>query len=150
MRILVYNIAYGTGSPVSALEMAAGIRNYIRTPERYLDAITKLVRRCRVDVAGFLEVDRGSFRTGGRNQLLELSQAVGSGGNVRVQHKYQPGSTLGRLPYLRHQTNALLVRDPLRQEHWSDFMPCGAKRLILGCCVEDAVESQCSVTTTTT
>ncbi|MBE6368968.1 MAG: hypothetical protein E7056_02260 [Lentisphaerae bacterium] len=136
MRILVYNIAYGTGSPLGAWEMAAGVRNYIRTPERYFDAIKRMVRRCRADAAGFLEVDGGSFRTRGKSQLQELTEALDAE-RMPARSKYAPDSPLNHLPYWRWQTNALLVRSGLSQQQKVDFMPCGTKRLILECKVQD-------------
>ncbi|MBE6367367.1 MAG: endonuclease/exonuclease/phosphatase family protein [Lentisphaerae bacterium] len=132
MRLLVYNIAYGTGSPRNTLQLLAGAARYVRTPERYFRAITHLVRHFRPDVAGFLETDNGSFRTGGTSQVAVLSDLLQSSGNGGFYTKYAPQSYLAKLPYCRHQTNALLVRNAVAGREWRDFMPCGAKRLILG------------------
>ena len=133
MRLLVYNIAYGTGSPRSTLQLLTGAARYVRTPERYFNAIAHLVRHYRPDVAGFLETDNGSFRTGGTSQVAVLSDLLQSSGNGGFYTKYAPQSYLAKLPYCRHQTNALLVRNAAAWREWRDFMPCGAKRLILGC-----------------
>ena len=133
MKLLVYNIAYGTGSPRTALQTSAGAARYLRTPERYFNAITHLVRHHQPDVAGFLETDNGSFRTGGSSQTAVLSELLKSPLNGPFFTKYAPDSYLSKLPYCRHQTNALLVRNNAGEDEWIDFMPCGAKRLILGC-----------------
>lgn len=133
MRLLVYNIAYGTGSPRNTLQMLTGAANYLRAPERYFKAIAHLVRHYQPDVAGFLETDNGSFRTGGVSQTAVLADLLQSSFNGNFHTKYAPGSYLSRLPYCRHQSNALLVRNGSARREWRDFMPCGAKRLILGC-----------------
>lgn len=133
MRLLVYNIAYGTGSPRGTWQQVAAAVNYVRTPQRYFNAIAHLVRHYSPDVAGFLEADNGSFRTGGSSQVADLSELLRSGSNGNFMTKYAPGSYLAKLPYCRHQTNALLVRNGNAEREWYDFMPCGAKRLILGC-----------------
>lgn len=131
MRLLVYNIAYGTGSPKNTLELIAGAANYLRTPERYFNAIAHLVRHKQPDVAGFLETDNGSFRTGGVSQTAKLSELLKAPANGSFFTKYAPKSYLSKLPYCRHQTNALLVKNGAAQAEDADFMPCGAKRLIL-------------------
>lgn len=131
MRLLVYNIAYGTGSPKNTLEIIAGAANYLRTPERYFNAIAHLVRHKRPDVAGFLETDNGSFRTGGFSQTAHLAELLKTPGNGNFYTKYAPGSYLAKLPYCRHQTNVLLVKNGAAQAEDVHFMPCGAKRLIL-------------------
>ena len=133
MRLLVYNIAYGTGSPRNTLELLGNAPRYLRTPERYFSAIVHLVRHFSPDAAGFLEIDKGSFRTGGISQTARLAELLQNDPEKRFYSKYAPGSYLSRLPYCRHQTNALLVRNGLAESEWVDFMPCGAKRLILGC-----------------
>ena len=133
MRLLVYNIAYGTGSPRTTLELLGNAPRYLRTPERYFAAIVHLVRHFSPDVAGLLEIDNGSFRTRGVSQTARLAELLQSDPEKRFFSKYAPGSYLARLPYCRHQTNALLVRNALAEAEWVDFMPCGAKRLILGC-----------------
>jgi len=131
MRLLVYNIAYGTGSPGSKWQLIAGAASYLRTSDRYFNAIVHLVRHYSPDAAGFLETDNGSMRTGGKSQVAELAKLLQSPLNGRFYTKYAPGSYLSTLPYCRHQTNALFIRNGAAQREEADFMPCGAKRLIL-------------------
>ena len=45
MRLLVYNIAYGTGSPKGAAGHILGAANYLRAPERYFSSIRGFVER---------------------------------------------------------------------------------------------------------
>lgn len=133
MRLLVYNIAYGTGSPGTALQYITGAANYLRAPERYFRAIANLVRHYHPDVAGFLETDHGSFRTRGTSQIDELAKILGTRRHGEFFSKYAPGSYLSSLPYYRHQSNALLIRDHAAAREWAEFMPCGTKRLVLAC-----------------
>ena len=137
MRLLVYNIAYGTGSPRTALELLGNAPSYLRPQERYFKAITHLVAHFSPDVAGFLEIDKGSFRTRGVSQTAQLAELLQNDPEKPFYSKYAPNSYLSRLPYCRHQTNALLVRSGMAETEWVDFMPCGAKRLILGCCYQN-------------
>ena len=132
MRLLVYNIAYGTGSPRNTLQMLAGAANYVRAPDRYFKAISRWVRHYQPDVAGFLETDHGSFRTWGKSQLALLAELLQTPFDGNFFTKYAPQSYLAKLPYCRYQSNALLVRNNAASSEWCDFMPCGAKRLILG------------------
>ena len=76
MRLLVYNIAYGTGSPRTALELLGNAPSYLRTSDRYFRAIGHLVRHFSPDVAGFLEIDKGSFRTRGVSQTAQLAELL--------------------------------------------------------------------------
>lgn len=131
MRLLVYNIAYGTGSPGNTWQLIAGAAKYLRTPDRYFNAIAHLVRRYHPDIAGFLETDNGSLRTGGKSQVSELADILQSPLNGRFFTKYAPKSYLAKLPYCRHQTNALFIRNGAAESEVVDFMPCGTKRLIL-------------------
>lgn len=133
MRLLVYNIAYGTGSPRTALELLGNAPSYLRTSDRYFRAIGHLVRHFSPDVAGFLEIDKGSFRTRGISQTAQLAKLLQNDPGKNFCSKYAPNSYLSKLPYCRYQTNALLVRNGWAEAEWMDFMPCGAKRLILGC-----------------
>ena len=130
MRLLIYNIAYGTGSPRNHWQTLAGAANYLRTSERYFNSIIRLVRHYRPDAAGVLEIDHGSFRTGGKSQLEALAEELQAPFNGAFSCKYAPDSFLSKLPYCRHQTNMLFFRNGSVEAEWNEFMPCGGKRLI--------------------
>jgi len=131
MRLLVYNIAYGTGCPGGEAKRLLTAHRYLRTGDFHFDQIVGLVDDVQPDMIGLVEADSGSWRTSGKshpdtmerllNGLRPPSPATGS--------KYGPRSLLNRVPYLRSQTNALLTRT--ESEVKRHYFPCGAKKLIL-------------------
>lgn len=128
MRILIYNIAYGTGSPGSEPSRLVTGHRYLSAPERPLRKIGRFINAAAPDVAGLLETDLGSLRTGGVNQPDDL--AAGCGMIPFYSRKYAPAARWGNWPYLRHQGNALLTRsEPAHRE--TLYLPCGMKRLVL-------------------
>ena len=134
MRFLLYNIAYGTGSPRSASHHVFTMHRYLRTPHHHFEAIRDFVIRQRPDIVGLVEVDNGSVRFGRRNQVSELAR------DLSHEHswgrKYGNGAFTRYLPILRHQGNALLARGPLRQVS-HHFFERGFKRLIVEVTVDD-------------
>lgn len=133
MRLLVYNIAYGTGSPKGAAGHLLGMANYLRAPERYFASIRGFVERVRPDLAAIVEADGGSLRTGGVSQIAAITRILGDTAGTAFHSKYAPNSALARLPYCKHQTNVLLARNGSAKAERIDFFPAGAKRLIVSC-----------------
>lgn len=131
MRLLVYNIAYGTGCPGGEAKRLLTAHRYLRTGDFHFDQIVGLVDDVQPDMIGLVEADSGSWRTSGKshpdtverllNGLRAPSPATGS--------KYGPRSLLSRVPYLKSQTNALLTRT--ESEVKRHYFPCGTKKLIL-------------------
>ena len=128
MRFLIYNIAYGTGSPGSESRRLLTGHRYLAAPERPFRKISDFLAVKKPDVVGLLEADLGSLRTGGCNQVEILANHLGM--IPYFERKYAPGSRLQKLPYWRDQGNGILLRsaaDALQKE----FLSCGTKRLIL-------------------
>lgn len=131
MRLLVYNIAYGTGCPGGEAKRLLTAHRYLRTDAFHFDQIVGLVDDIQPDMIGLVEADSGSWRTSGKshpdtvdrllNGVRPPSPATGS--------KYGPRSLLNRVPYLKSQTNALLART--ESEVKRHYFPCGTKKLIL-------------------
>ncbi len=128
MKILLYNIAYGTGNPGGELKRVLSGHHFILAPERPFRKIRNFLTANRPDVICLIEADIGSRRTGHVNQVQSLAEHLGYRGFFR--QKYAPLSLLRRLPYLRHQANAILSREESVTEA-IDFFPRGAKKLIL-------------------
>ena len=74
MRILVYNIAYGTGGPKSYYDHINTASRYMRTSHTHLDEIMKFIGEADPDVLGLVEVDTGSYRT---NPSIRLKKSPG-------------------------------------------------------------------------
>ena len=128
MKIVVYNIAYGTGSPKGEARRLLTGHHYLAAPERPFRKIGMFLRAERPDVAGLVEADLGSPRTHGLNQPEALAKALGM--TAVYRRKYAPGSKLLAVPYLRSQGNAVLVRDA-EPDAMAGFFPRGMKKLIL-------------------
>ena len=131
MRLLVYNIAYGTGCPGGEARRLLSIHRYLRASRAPFRGLTGLVRELNPDVVGLVEADSGSWRTAGishpefvARMLYEVTGELPDAGS-----KYGPDSILSRIPYLRSQTNALLGRSGAEVKR--HYFPCGTKKLIL-------------------
>ena len=68
MRFVLYNIRYATGPKV---------RNSVRSSRKNLVRIATFLRELEPDLVGLIEVDQGSYRTGGKNQAEQLAEALG-------------------------------------------------------------------------
>ncbi|MDD3155288.1 MAG: endonuclease/exonuclease/phosphatase family protein [Victivallaceae bacterium] len=130
MKVVFYNIAYGTGNPGGKLGQLRMAYRYVRTPEVIFRKLAHFLRREKPDVVGIVEADRGSYRTGGLNQVAVLAELLGCASKCAA--KYAPSSLLRKLPWLRHQDNVLLSRK-IPSETFFYFMPRGTKRLVLAC-----------------
>jgi len=127
MRLMLFNIAYGTGGARSYPHRILTLHRYLRAPRRHFDQIQQFVRHTRPDILGLVEVDAGSVRTGRRNQVVELSRSLS---HFSYATKYGRTSVCRYLPIFRHQGNALLTRDRL-DACVHHFCRVGLKRLIV-------------------
>jgi len=131
MRLLVYNIAYGTGCPGGEAKRLLTLHRYLRTSSLHFEQIVGLVDDLKPDMIGLVEADSGSRRTSGRSHP-EVMDRVLNGNRPPVPtpgSKYGPFSVLNRIPYLKNQTNALLSRSDSEEKR--HYFPCGTKKLIL-------------------
>ncbi len=128
MKILIYNIAYGTGSPGAEYKRLLTGHRYLTAPKRPFRKIVGMIGALQPDVVGLLEADLGSFRTRGVDHAATLADELDLNSHSKL--KYSPGSAFARLPYWKHQGNALLTRGG-DCEYAVDFFPRGTKKLIL-------------------
>lgn len=119
MRFVHYNIRYATG-PYA--------HNYVRSSRRNMERITSFLRELEPDLVGLVEVDQGSYRSGGQNQAELLAEALGHYHSHSI--KYDQGSFWRRIPVLKQQGNAFLARDRIRNETFHYFER-GMKRLVI-------------------
>ncbi len=128
MKVVVYNIAYGTGCPKGEARRLITGHHYLAAPERPLRKIGTFLRGEKPDIAGLLEADLGSPRTHGCNQAEVLAEMTGL--TPVYFRKYAPDSKLLSLPYWRSQGNAVLVQDA-EPDAAAGFLPRGMKKLVL-------------------
>ena len=119
MRFVLYNIRYGTG---------VKMRNLLSPSSRNLERITAFMRELQPDLVGLIEVDHGSYRTGGKNQAELIAASLGHYHSYSV--KYMENSFWRNVPVLRRQGNAFLARDRIRNETFH-FFAHGMKRLVM-------------------
>jgi endonuclease/exonuclease/phosphatase family metal-dependent hydrolase len=119
MRFVLYNIRYATGPKV---------QHYMRSSHRNLERIGGFLRELEPDLVGLIEVDHGSYRSGGQNQSELLAQSLGHYHSHAV--KYGQRSFWRRVPVLKDQGNAFLARDRIRNETFH-FFDSGMKRLVI-------------------
>ncbi len=119
MRFLLYNIRYATG---------VRAHQFMFSSRKNLARITSFLRAQEADVIGLIEVDHGSYRTGGKNQAQILADSLGHFHSYSV--KYEEKSLWRHVPVLGQQGNAFLTRDRIRNEKFH-FFDCGMKRLVI-------------------
>lgn len=128
MRLLLYNIAYGTGCPDSLGESIVTAHRYFITPERHLDDIISFIGSAHADIVGLVEVDTGSFRTDFTNQAEKVASKLQHYHHCDV--KYGIDSIGRHIPILRRQANAILTKKKF-SPHSFHFFPIGFKKLII-------------------
>ena len=119
MRFLLYNIRYATGP---------SLHRSISSSRKNLERISTFLRDLEPDLVGLIEVDHGSYRSGGKNQAEMLAKALGHYHSHSI--KYKQGSLWRQLPVLKKQGNAFLTRDRIRNETFH-FFERGMKRLVI-------------------
>jgi len=119
MRFVLYNIRYGTGLKV---------HDFVRSSNRNLERIAAFLRQQEPDLVGLIEVDLGSYRSGGKNQAQLLAESLGHFHSHAI--KYEERSFWRRLPVLGKQGNAFLARDRICNETFH-FFEQGMKRLVI-------------------
>jgi endonuclease/exonuclease/phosphatase family metal-dependent hydrolase len=128
MRILVYNIAYGTGCPGPGHRRLLTAHRYLKTNNDVFARISAFIESSNADIVGLVEADSGSYRTGYRDQISELASTL--------QHyhiksvKYGIKSISRTIPILNMQSNALLTSD-MNAEGKLHFFTKGMKKLVI-------------------
>jgi len=124
MRFVLYNIRYGTGGG----KLHFPLQGYLGRNGETLDQIGDFLHDLHPDVAGLVEVDAGSYRTGKTNQAQTLAEKLGHYHVYRS--KYGTESWTRRIPIFNQQGNAFIVRDSGHRETFHYF-DRGMKRLII-------------------
>lgn len=119
MRFVLYNIRYATGPRM---------HHYVRPSRRNLERIAGFLGDLEPDLVGLIEVDHGSYRSGGKNQSELLAETLGHYHSHSV--KYGENSFWRRVPVVKNQGNAFLTRNRMRNETFHYFDQ-GMKRLVI-------------------
>ncbi|MFK8029679.1 MAG: endonuclease/exonuclease/phosphatase family protein [Gammaproteobacteria bacterium] len=126
MRLVVWNIRYGTGfGPSFHLPLPGA--GYLRSNRPNVQRITDYLTSTQPDIVGLLEVDTGSIRSG-INQAESIGEALGH--YSTYQCKYGQASINQRVPVLRNQSNAFLCKPSVTDERFHYF-DTGVKRLVI-------------------
>jgi len=119
MRFILYNMRYATGPRM---------HNHLRSSRKNLKKITAFLKGLEPDLIGLIEVDHGSYRTGGKSQVAQMATALGHYHSHSI--KYDQSSLWRHVPVVRKQGNAFLARDRIRNETFH-FFKHGMKRLVI-------------------
>ena len=119
MRFILYNIRYATGPK---------LHQSANSSQKNLQRISTFLNKKEPDLVGLVEVDHGSYRSGGRDQAELLADGLGHYHTHSI--KYEHNSFWRRVPILRQQGNAFLARDRIRGETFH-FFKSGMKRLVI-------------------
>lgn len=129
MRLLTFNIAYGTGSARNMRNNLLSAHHYLRAPKRNIEKICRFIRAHQPDIVALVEVDTGSFRTGYTDQTRLIADNLDDA-FFCSEIKYHEHSIGRKIPILRKQANAVLCRHnmPIIRYH---YLPVGFKRLVI-------------------
>lgn len=128
MRFLLYNIAYGTGAPLGYTHGLLTLPRYLVATRHHMQYLRRFLKAAKPDIVGMVEIDKGSFRSRGRDNAEEIARELKH--NYTYSIKYHDRSPGRWLPLLRHQGNAMFAENKL-EECQQHFMPMGFKRLVL-------------------
>ncbi len=127
MRLLVYNIRYGTGAG-PGYHLPLPFAGALRKSGPNFNQIRQFIRKESPDLAVLLEADRGSYRSLGRCQATEVASAIQ--GAPFFAGKYGLNSLAQSLPVLKAQGNAVISRLPVQGKELYDLGK-GIKRIAL-------------------
>lgn len=125
MRFLLYNIRYGTGGHMNRFPLSG----YVWPTHRHLEEVIHFIRETDPDVAGLVEVDAGSYRSGRRNQAETIAAALGHYHTYKSKYP-EKHPVLSWMPILNKQGNAFVSKDSVTRETFH-YVTRGMKRLVM-------------------
>ncbi len=135
MRLLLYNIRYGTGHK-KGFHLPVPYAGFFKKTTANLQRIISFIRTVDPDVIGLIEVDSGSYRSSNYCQAERIARELDY--NFVVETKYSNNSIVQRVPVIRQQSNALLSRCAIIDCSLHYFSQ-GVKRLIIQAELEQLV-----------
>lgn len=127
MRLLLYNIRYGTGHKLG-YHLPLPFAGFFKRTSVNLQRIINFIANVNPDIVALVEVDSGSYRTGYFCQAHTIAEKLGY--NYIVENKYNNNSLAQRFPVLKQQCNALLAKQNLESFRFHYFEQ-GVKRLVI-------------------
>lgn len=127
MRLLLYNIRYGTGHQ-NGYHLPIPFAGFFKRTKVNLQRIINFIGSVNPDIVALVEVDSGSYRSGHFCQAQTIADALGY--NCVVESKYDSDSLALRVPVLKQQSNALLTRQGI-EDYRFHYFEQGVKRLVL-------------------
>lgn len=126
MKILLYNIEYGTGLRYWR-DYIFKFWRYLWASRKAMESIVQFLQHKDPDVICLVEVDAGSVRARSQSQVEQIAEGVGME-NYKSYSKYKSHSFLGSLPMMSSQHNAILSRK--KGKFKSHYLESGVKRLV--------------------
>lgn len=127
MKIMFYNIAYGTGMDGSWSRYITESWRFFWLPFRHLREITETLKKEGPDVLCLVEVDSGSFRNRFRCQARQMAKKLLLP-FYYTQAKYRRWSVWKFMTMIRKQHDAVLSRK--EGEFREHFLKSGMKKLV--------------------
>ena len=124
MRLLLYNIRYGTGGKRFMFPWSG----YLGPTQSNMQDLIEFVVALHPDLVGLLEVDAGSYRSGRNNQAEQIAAALGHYHTYRSKYNVQMLSRW--IPLLNKQGNAFVASDEFTKPRFHYFEK-GMKRLVI-------------------
>ena len=127
MRLLLYNIRYGTGHG-NGYHLPLPFAGFFKKTRINLQRIINFIASVNPDIVALVEVDAGSYRSGHFCQAQQIAEQLGY--NYVVESKYRNDSLATRVPVLKQQSNALLTKQFIEDFRFHYFEQ-GLKRLVI-------------------
>ena len=135
MRLMLYNMRYGTGTGFK-FHLPVPFGGFFRRTDKNLDALIRFFREQKADVLGLVEIDTGSYRSRKRNQAEVIARKLNKRTFWRTKYSYL--SWWSYLPLMRRQANACISEYSVIRER-THFLRKGVKRLVMELELEDVV-----------
>ncbi len=127
MRLLLYNIRYGTGHK-NGYHLPLPFAGFFKRTTVNLQRIINFISSINPDIVALVEVDSGSYRSGHFCQAQIIADELGY--NYIVESKYRDDSLALKVPVLKQQSNALLTKQGV-EDHRFHYFQQGVKRLVI-------------------
>ncbi len=127
MRLLLYNIRYGTGHK-NGYHLPIPFAGFFKKTSINFQRIINFIAAINPDIVALVEVDSGSYRTDHSCQAQLIADRLGY--NCIVESKYEDDSLAKIVPVLKQQSNALLTKQSI-EEYRFHYFEQGVKRLVI-------------------